>query len=163
MKILFSLLSLLLVNKECDSNTDKSTDANQTEAVQRVASNTIEKGVETINYTVFSRGMYKNISVSEKEIILTKSRNAKDKKTISNNTQDWKAIQQLISKIEIKNLYKLKLPSTNSNSDRGLAANLKLKISDKTFGTKDFDSNNPPKELVPLINKLLSIAEKAGK
>ena len=162
MKLVFSLLSLLLINKECNSSKtpvleNENTPTTQT---QNLEAEKLQDQNMIISYSAFTRGTNKKITVSKSEIIVENSSAKTPKIKLPCSAEDWEHISTLISKIDTKNLMNLKPPSTKSYSDAGLAANLKISIADKMYATQDFDHGNPPKEIAPLVNKLLSFIEK---
>lgn len=163
MKFLFSLLSLLLLNKECESS--KTALAKDSKPTETVATSSASKLMQdenmTISYTAQTRGTYKNVSISKTEIVVSDTRS--ETKTYPCSAEDWKAITDLLSQLNVETLSKLKAPSTDSYRDAALAANLTLKKDRQQISSPSFDHGNPPKEIEALVNKVLSVREKAQK
>ena len=67
MKFLFSSLSLLIFNKECDyeKKSYPVTSINKTTQVQPVNSKIVQDSLMTISYTAQTRGTYKSVTVSQ--------------------------------------------------------------------------------------------------
>ena len=168
MKFLFCLLSILILNKECDAAKSSSIDSENNSIVTKSSpTEKIQDENMIISYSAITRGTRKIITVSKSETIIEDSRAKTPKQTFSTNEKDWNAIKTLVSEIDIKNIPNLKPPSTKSHYDGALAGSLKIELASKTGSVETmsptFDHGNPPKEISELVNKLLSLTEKGGK
>lgn len=114
---------------------------------------------KTVTYTALSRGFYRHISVTEGKLMVSENQSLKPMATTILKTEDWKSIDDMISKIDVKTLQRLKPPSTNHTFDGAPHATLSLRNGDLEVMSPTFDHGNPPKELKPLVNKLLSLAK----
>lgn len=161
MKFLFSFLSLLMLNKECDYEKKSYPVAsiNKTTQVQPVNSKIVQDSLMTISYTAQTRGTYKSITVSQQQVTVNNSRAKNPKMTFPCSKDDWNEITRLLSNIDTSKLKDLKVPSTKSHYDGALGATLKLIVEGKEMSSPTFDHGNPPSEVVQLVNKLLSMGK----
>ncbi|MCK5443702.1 MAG: hypothetical protein KAJ23_17590 [Maribacter sp.] len=74
-------------------------------------------------------------------------------------TQERNEIIALINKINLSTIGTLIPPSNNSATDRALIASLKVSKDGKMYESSSFDEGNPPKEIKPLIDKIVALAE----
>ena len=165
MKILFSLLSIVLITKECESAKTNATDVDFKDSKQTelIIKSELQESDAIISYTAETRGLYQNVSVSKEVISVSNSRNRDAAKTYTCSKQDWDEIATLLSKIDVTKINNLKAPSTKSYSDAAMAATLKLTMDGKEISTPSFDHGNPPDEIEALVNKLLSLKQNAEK
>jgi heat shock protein HslJ len=165
MKFILSLLSLLLITKECDSVKTNAADLdfNNSKQTELVIKSELQESDTIVSYTAETRGSYQNVSVSKEVISVSNSRNNDATKTYTCSKQDWDEVVTLLSKINLTKINNLKAPSTKSYSDAAMAATLKLTIDGKEITTPSFDHGNPPEAILALVNKVLSIKENALK
>lgn len=76
---------------------------------------------------------------------------------------DWNDIVSLLSKIDIPNLENIEIPSTLHASDRAPSGQLSIQVNNGTYSTQTFDDNNPPENLVKLIDRIYAISDKMGR
>ncbi len=111
-----------------------------------------------IEYHVFSRNYYLNITVKNKTIRIVKERDGKQKIT-KITTSDWETLGKLYAKIQPEKLSKLKPPSEHRHVDAAAIANLRIIYDGQLFETESFDHGNPPQEISELIKKIVSLAK----
>lgn len=117
----------------------------------------------SVTYIASARGFYEYVSVSEGDITISDNQSLKNRQTTKINTADWTLIKSMMDKLDSGIISSLKPPSTNHQVDGAPHANLTLRNGDLETTSPTFDHGNPPKEITPLVNKLLSLAEIAKK
>ncbi|WP_345191515.1 META domain-containing protein [Algibacter agarivorans] len=111
-----------------------------------------------IEYSVSSRGFYKQITINKKSITILEQR-AGTPEAKGLGEQNWKTLIKAISSINIKTIPKLEAPSKAFQYDGAAIARLKITDNGKTYQTQPFDHGNPPKEIANLVKEILSISE----
>lgn len=154
MKILFGLLALIIVTKECDSNELKSeNNASSKTALQDTVSN--------ITYTTQSRGSFEEISISKEGVAISKSNDSNAKTIYKIGEKDWQELMALVSEVPLEKLSRLEAPTDKRLYDGAAMANLKLSKDGKIVETPTFDHGYPPKAIENLVNKVLSVRDDA--
>lgn len=157
MKLLFSILALLFMTKECDQ---KRSEKASSEAVT-VSTEEVSKMQEkeyTIKYSAISKGMFKEITVNNSTISFVNDRNSKP--TVKSCNEDlWNEIMTKLDSIDLESIPKLEAPSQKRFYDGAAHASLKIIISEKVYETMSFDHDEPPKEIELLCNKLVELTE----
>ena len=110
-----------------------------------------------IFYLAQTRGSFLNITFNENTI----SYKSNDK-TVSLDLSETQIenITLEVSKINLKEIYKLTSPSNKRFTDGALSASFKIVKDNNEYVSSDFDHELPPKELVPLYNLLIGIIKK---
>lgn len=142
MKILFSILTLILITRDCN-NTSKS-------------SKTQENGL-TITYEASSRGSFEEISVSKDSFSISHDRYRKDITFYKTPSSKWNECLELLNKIEIDKLPNLKAPTSMRQYDGAAHAYLTIKNNKEEIKSSTFDHGFPPDEIKMLVEKLLSL------
>lgn len=140
MRILSLLLLTIFIGTSCSSQ--KNADMTKTQ----------------LEYTAFSRGIYKKIIVQNKTATVTNGRNA-EAVEIKIDEAKWKQIATEFSKINLENIPNLKAPTEKRFYDGAAIGNLKVTQNQKTYETKGFDNGFPPKEIEKLVNLLVDFAK----
>lgn len=140
MRILSLLLLTIFIGTSCSSQ--KNADMTKTQ----------------LEYTAFSRGIYKKIIVQNKTATVTNGRNA-EAVEIKIDEAEWKQIAAEFSKINLENIPNLKAPTEKRFYDGAAIGNLKVTQNQKTYETKGFDNGFPPKEIEKLVNLLVDFAK----
>ena len=160
MKFLFGLLTLLVLNKECDNkNTATTTNTDTTEQTQRMANSDISQDVMTITYEANTRGFYEKVWITQEAINTTTSRNQKSELHKACPKADWDELMRLVSEINIADLASLEAPSKAFQYDGAAMATLKVTQGDTVYTTPLFDHGNPPKTIAKVVKKVLSLNE----
>ena len=110
-----------------------------------------------IEYSTLSRGSYKMIQLSNKNISVQKSRSSK-MMTKDCNDEEWNKIIDLVNALNLKNLSTLKAPSQARLYDGAAIANLKVIYNGATYNVPPFDHGKPANEIEAIVNQILSIA-----
>ena len=160
MKIITIILSTIVLNA-CGGTKEAAVVKQESEA-KAVKENSIPVSVQDeslrIEYTAITRGAYKYLEVIDEKINVKRSHS--DKGTNIDCLKDqWSKIVFLSNKVSLENLSKLEAPSKASHYDGALAATLKVTKDGKTYETSTFDHGNPPKEIKPLVDYILSLSK----
>jgi hypothetical protein len=110
-------------------------------------------------YKAQTRGSILEYAVDNKSIIAN-SNGVEGKNGITFlKSDDKEAIVALIGAIELDNMKNLIPQSQNYTLDRALIANVIIVTNGKEYESSTFDHGNPPSKLIPLIDKILALAE----
>lgn len=159
MKIIFSLLAIFILNQDC--NQEKSTDQS-TSPVNSEKSNAMQEDT-TIIYEALTRGFYEKIWISKDSITVTNDRNQMEKMSLPTPKNDWNELMDLLKKVNVKSLPNLEAPTSMRHHDGAAFATLKVVQNKSETSTESFDHGHPPKEIEPLVNKVLSMRELLSK
>lgn len=107
--------------------------------------------IASITLNESTRGFRREITISEKEYILDENSIIFKKKL---SAEDWKEILKICAKIKLEELPNVKSSSKKGGKDAALQANIEVLIGRRKYQSPTFDHDNPPKELVALVNKL---------
>jgi len=118
-----------------------------------------QENLSKIIYEASTRGAYFKVIIDKEFIQRTKDRRTTqlDSKACSSN--DWKTLSTTIRTIDLRALDKLVSPTDKRTTDAALHATLKIITTSQTYTSKSFDHGNPPEEIKPLVNTILSLAE----
>ncbi|MGB6267664.1 MAG: META domain-containing protein [Olleya sp.] len=111
----------------------------------------------SFEYSEFTRGTFKMVKVTEKEITSQFSRSEKAQTKPCDKT-DWEKLKTLCNSFNISTLPNLEVPSKAHQFDGAAHATLTITDGEKTYTTLTFDGGNPPKEIADLVNKILDLA-----
>ncbi|NER17050.1 hypothetical protein [Spongiivirga citrea] len=119
----------------------------------------IDKSNIQLEYTSESRGFFHLILVDKETIKQSSDFNRNDVDSKKCTTKQWKKIQEHLENIDLNKLATYKPSTENRFSDRAAHASLKVIYKDSIYGESLFDHGNPPSELKPLVELILSLAE----
>ena len=86
-------------------------------------------------------------------------RSLKNSETKKCSKKEWSIIQSELERINLKKMKELKAPSNKKNFDGALHARVIVVFPSQTFTSVNFDHGNPPEQIAPLVNTMLSLAE----
>lgn len=157
MKLLFGLLAILFMTKECNH---KRVEKSSSDAVT-VSNEDVSKMQEkeyTIKYSAISRGIFKEITVNRSTISFVNDRNSKP--TVKSCKEEiWSDIMSKLDSVDLESIHKLEGPTQKRFYDGAAHASLKITIGEKIYETQSFDHDEPPKEIALLCNKLVELTE----
>lgn len=153
MKILFSLIAVLMLNKECEQKQNNSL---ETLASKEIASNHQDKSVK-ITYRASTRGFFEILWITKDSITISKDRDLIKTTSYSYPESDWQELMSLMNDLDLKNLENLEPPSKKFQYDGAAMATFKVNMENEEFVTPGFDNGTPPKTILSIVNKLLSI------
>lgn len=110
--------------------------------------------ITSITLNESTRGFRREITITLNEYTLDENSITLKKKL---SAEDWHELMKICAVIKLKELPKFKSASRKSAKDAALQATIEVVIGEKKYQTPIFDHNNPPKELVPLVNKLKNL------
>ena len=158
MKILFSLIAVLMLNKECEQKQNNSL---ETLASKEIASNQ-DKSVK-ITYRASTRGFFEILWITKDTITISKDRDLIKTESYSYPYSDWQELMSLMNDLDLKNLENLEAPSKKFQYDGAAMATFKIDTDDEEFTTPGFDNGEQPKAIEAIVNKLLSIKNSVEK
>lgn len=128
---------------------------------KKTAAANTEKSASTLSfeYEAATRGSYKKVVVTQDSIVTIKDRDMKDVVSKPITKGEWNKLAVVAESVNLDGLNSLKAPSNKNHADAALAANLKVIKDGKTYGSTTFDHGNPPAEIAPLVNKIISMSD----
>ena len=136
---LFILIGLSALNQNCNSRS-------------------IQQDPANITYEATSRGFFLRVYVIGDSMTISQDRNKPETVKPLNN-KELKAIHSELSNLELGSIENLKRPSESSTYDAAPAAILKIDFMNESYSSPSFDHGNPPKEIKPLVDLILSVAK----
>ena len=112
---------------------------------------------QKIQYKAITRGYSTDILLQDNTLKYFK--NAKEKGALSLTKKIKDSLNNLLKKIKLKTTKDLKAPSNKYQYDGAMYTTLEIVWNGETFISNGFDHDNPPKELVPLIDYLLTLIQ----
>lgn len=116
-----------------------------------IASEGFSQKIASITLNESTRGFRRRITITEKEYILAENSIISKRKF---SAEDWKEIMKICAKIQFQELPNFKSTIKKKAKNAALQANIEVLIGREKFKSSTFDHNNPPKQLVALVNKL---------
>lgn len=110
---------------------------------------------QKINYKAMTRGYSTEIVLQDNTLKYFKNTKENRSLTITEEIKD--SLNTLIKKINLKTINQLKAPSNNYQFDGAMYTTVAVVLNGKTYTSSGFDDDNPPKELTPLVNFLLTL------
>ncbi|HLT33300.1 MAG TPA: hypothetical protein VKZ98_05875 [Aquaticitalea sp.] len=150
MKVLFSILALLFLNRDCEQNkaSDTSLNAEKQFSIQK---NTI------ISYEENTRGFYERIWITRDSITVTGDRKHIEKISVPTPQKEWNELMTLLKEVNIKELPNLKAPTSMRHYDGARFTTLFVTQNKVETATESFDHGHPPNAIENLVNKVLSM------
>jgi len=156
MKILFGILAVLFITKECDQKKpDK--DSTNTEFVEGKQTTRNQDKDYSIKYSALSRGIFKEITINSSSITVKKDRISKPVTKECPN-EIWSKFTKILDEVDLKMLPELKAPTQKRLFDGAAHATLNVIVDGKTYTTSSFDHGFPPEEIKELCDKLIEIS-----
>lgn len=156
MKIVFCLLVLMMVNKECAPH--KTVDTTESRTNSQIPSNVIQ-----ISYEATTRGFYERIWITKDSITVTNDRNQQKKMSRPTPQIDWNELMAILNDVDIKSLPTLEAPTSMRQYDGAAIASLIVTQNKEEIKTNSFDHGHPPKAIEALVNKVLSMNDMSKK
>ena len=153
---------MMMLTKECDQKQIKTT--SQDPMTEDVTTNSNrEQGELMLTYEATTRGFFEIIWITKDSISFSNDRAMEVKKTIACPAEDWNELMELYSTVDINTLPELEAPSKDYQFDGAAMATLKVNANEDEFKTNIFDHGRPPKTILLLVNKVLSMKKIAEK
>lgn len=118
-----------------------------------------ESQVELISYTASTRGSTYSCYIDKKEILVAEDGQEEKNKKRDLKEKEWESCVQLIAILDLDRIDELEVKSKDRFLDRARIASVMIRAKNRTYQSISFDEGNPPKELKPLVNKILALAE----
>jgi hypothetical protein len=160
MKILFSFLTILILNKEC--NQKKTMNASNEATTTENSSQMIQEDTK-VSYEASTRGFYEKIWVGRDSITVTSDRDHKINMRYPTSEKDWDELMTLLKDVNIKEMPNLESPTKMRLYDGAAHASLTVGKAESEIRSNSFDHGHPPKAIEAVVNKVLSIKEKCEK
>ena len=109
------------------------------------------KEVLEITYEAQTRGHSETILYKQNTLV-HKVNTSQKEHVLSDKNQ--KSLREVVSKIKVVEISKLKAPSERRIFDGAMTTTISIKKGEKTYTSSSFDHDNPPKALKPLITLL---------
>lgn len=121
--------------------------------------------VKNIQMQSNSRGYQEKIFITRNKVHLVRiSPQGKIDTTFSLSQKDWAQLNKLVKGINLNNISVVKSPTDYHKSDRAHATTLTINTSDnQTYTSSTFDDYNAPKDLKPVMDKIMVYLAKAKK
>jgi heat shock protein HslJ len=113
-----------------------------------------------IEYQAHARGIYNMIVLENETISIQDSYNG-DILVKSCSSTDWKSITDMALGLDLKGLKNLEAPSKAFQYDGAAIGSFSITKEGNTYKVPTFDAGNPNKEIAPLVEMVLNIAEKS--
>lgn len=122
----------------------------------------LKKESENISfeYETLTRGSYNKIIVKQDTIFTIHDASMGEVTKAEISKKDWKELLNMLGKVEMNSIEKMKAPTNDRAHDGALHANLKVVYKDKTYQSDSFDAGNPPKEIEKIVNKVITVSNK---
>ncbi|MDT0558594.1 hypothetical protein RM697_08050 [Ichthyenterobacterium sp. W332] len=167
MKLILSLLSILLLTKECDQKKNEtpsnSSTTEQVVVTEDMITNARMQTSTTVYYEASTRGFYEKVWVTKDSLYTTKDRANKDVNRYACSQQDWDELMLAMKEVTLGTLNDIDIPSKAFQYDGAAMATLKIQEDDAIYSSPIFDHGNPPKQLSNLVKKVLYLKEMAEK
>ena len=110
---------------------------------------------QKIKYKAMTRGYSTEIVLQDDTLKYFK--NTKENRSIRLTEELKDSLNNVIKKINLKTINQLKAPSNKFQFDGAMYTTIEIILNGKTYISSGFDHDNPPKELTPFINFLLTL------
>lgn len=108
--------------------------------------------IVSVEYIAETRGSSIKIIVSSNKIIY-------NRQSFKISSKNWKNILKDLKKIPLTKLASLDVPSDRRFSDAAMHAKIIVNTTNSKYISSDFDHDNPPIELIDLINSIQDLIE----
>ena len=84
-------------------------------------------------------------------------KNTKENRSLTLTEEVKDSLNTLVKKINLNTINQLKAPSNEYQFDGAMYTTIEVILNGETYTSIGFDDDNPPKELIPLVNYLLTL------
>ncbi|MCK7589362.1 hypothetical protein M0G43_02125 [Subsaxibacter sp. CAU 1640] len=155
MKLLFAILAIFMLNKDCEQN--KASELTIGRDNSEKTSHDMSQEIKTIWYEASTRGFYERIWVSKDSTTITMDRNHVSKMTYPTSEGDWNELMEKLNKVKVNELPNLEAPTSMRQYDGAAFATLGVVEGKSETTSNSFDHGHPPKAIEAVVNKVLSI------
>lgn len=121
-----------------------------------VAQKAVTIDLGEVTYSAKSRGGSKNITVVNGSVYFKTHTKTK---TFFITQLQKESLKETISKLKLEEIGTLKVPSNRRAFDGAMHTRISIQLNNKTYISSDFDHDNPPKMLQPLVDLLESFIQ----
>mgnify|MGYP006087823361 FL=1 len=151
MKLLATCFTLIVLVTSCSSK-------------KKLLSKSIENSSEqlhtTMIYNAFTRGFFQEILITKNNVTEFKDYEKLNPINSELDSVNWENCLRLLDQINLENLANLKSPTNRRQFDGAAFAKLTIIRNEDTIQSNSFDHKQPPSELKPLVEYILSIKGK---
>jgi len=122
-------------------------------------SNHENQNINSISYETFTRGSSTVYKISNRIMKITSTGVNKSESSKELSSEEWKMLVQELEEVKVSKINQLKTSTDERASDAALHAILSVRKNDTIYKTNSFDHGNAPKEINPLVEAILRLAE----
>lgn len=122
-------------------------------------SNQEKNSVSSLSYETFTRGSSTIYKITPEMIEIKSTGLNKSESSLQISKEEWNSLLEKMQKIDASKMNQLKAPTDGRASDAALHAILSIRKNDTIFKTNSFDHGQPPAEIKPLVQAILTLAE----
>lgn len=115
--------------------------------------------VSSFSYETFTRGSSTMYNVTPEMIQIKSTGLNKSESSLQISKEEWNGLLEKMQKIDVSKVNQLKAPTDARASDAALHAILSIRKNDTIYKTNSFDHGQPPAEIKPLVEAILTLAE----
>lgn len=110
-----------------------------------------------LEYSASTRGFYLKVVLSNQMVNVSKERNSNTDYFSRISTNEWTALEENLSNLNLDILPALNAPSERRFSDGAAIAIFKITYDGKIYETTEFDHGNPPQDIKNLVENMISL------
>ncbi len=116
--------------------------------------------ITSLTYKASSRGLFYDIALSSQMISIQKERSSNKRSEVAIPEKSWEELQKLLEKLPTDIAENTEVESEKLWIDAAIQGELSLiRVKGTATTIIHLDHSNPPAELKPLIDRILSLAE----
>lgn len=115
--------------------------------------------VTSLSYETFTRGSSTMYNITPEMIEIKSTGLNKSESSLQISEEEWNGLLEKLQKIDASKINQLKAPTDSRASDAALHAILSIRKNDTIYKTNSFDHGQPPAEIKPLVEAILTLAE----
>lgn len=162
MKTIAILLFTIIINSCCTANktTNLSAANTNSNAKTDIEESKITQENVKIEYSAHARGNFKKIILDHKTVSVQQGFDVEP--TVKPcSDEDWNSMMKLVSGFNLKSMRTLEAPSQAHRYDGAPITSFTITKDGNTHEVPSFDAGNPHKDIAPLVEMVLNIAEKS--
>jgi len=141
--------------KECEQKQPNA--STSAETVSEMPASEEAQSDRVITYEANTRGFYEKIWMDGNTLKFTNDRQGLEVQSKELSKTQKADISKLLNSVELKTLSQLESSSKAHQYDGAAMATVEITSGKSSYKTKTFDHGNPPGQLKPLVEKLLSL------
>ncbi|MEW5677535.1 hypothetical protein ABGT15_14590 [Flavobacterium enshiense] len=157
---LLTLTVVTLTGCNCQKTAAEKSNATAENTTSAEAGSKQQNGMPVIEYEAVSRGFFLTVKVENKQLYISRNRDAQKADAVPVNDADWKELETLAKSVNLKTVKDLKWPTEKRYYDGAPHANITFVSGGEKYPANGFDHGYPPVEIEKLVNKIVALAEK---